>query len=98
MEKRELAEVVVLGHDSETAVARELPNGVIGLASEPGKVDVLDPREDGVEAINELWAQVRIQQQAHPTGGAVRRRSRAAANARQARMSSRVRPGKSPRT
>ncbi len=56
MEKCELAEVIVLGNDSETVIAREIPNGVIGLASEPGKIDVLDPREDGPKAINELCA------------------------------------------
>lgn len=98
MEKRELAEGVVLGNDSEIVVAGEIPDGVIGLASEPARIDVLDPRKDGPQAINKLWAQVLNQKQAHATGGTASRRSRAAANARQARMSSRVRLGKSART
>jgi hypothetical protein len=58
VEKCELAEVIVFGNDSEPVIASELPDGVIGLASEAGQIDVLDSREDGPEAINELRAQV----------------------------------------
>ncbi len=47
--------------------------------------------------IDESWAQVLVEEEFHAAGGMASRRSRAAANARQARMSSRVRLGKSAR-
>lgn len=98
VEKRKLAEVVVLRDDREPVVARELPDGMIGLASEPRKIHVLGSRKGGPKAVRELWAQVLIEKETHATGGTASRRSRAAANARQARMSSRVRLGKSAST
>ncbi len=97
MKKSKLAEIVILRDYRKAVALGVLPYPMVRLPSEARRINVLASRKSRVQIIDEPWAQILVEEQLHAAGGTASRRSRAAANARQARMSSRVRLGKSAR-
>ena len=97
MKKGKLPEIVILRHDGKSVAPGVLPYHVVRLSFGARGFNVLASRKNRVQMIDEAWAQVLVKEELHAAGGTASRRSRAAANARQARMSSRIRLGKSAR-
>jgi hypothetical protein len=95
-EKTPLSEIVVLRHDHKPVSARVLPNLAISRALQPDIAHVGAPWELVSHEPYQARAHILIKKELH-AAGLERRRSRAAANARQARMSSAVRSGNSVR-
>src|SRR5213593_2639167 len=74
-----------------------VPNCVVCCTTETNRANMLAPWILRIEGLHELGAQVLVEEQLHPADELARRRSRLAAKARQARISSTVRSGKSAR-
>ena len=89
------AEVLVLRHYGEAMLLRVAPNGRVVRRRQSNRSNVNNIAPDVAKAVAEPRGEILVEEQLHrpPTG--TRRRSRSAANARQARMSSVVRSGKS---
>ena len=90
-EKTQLPKIAVLGNDGEAVFASECPDrAVIGFA----QTDIQNMRRIGIKIgklLHEPRRQVLVEQQSHPAAGDISLRSRSAANARQARISSSAR-------
>ncbi len=97
IEKAHLVEVRVLRHDHIIMVSRVRPHLGIRGQLEIHVTDVRRLREEGKDLANQTQRQILVQEQLHEGGRLTNLRSRSAANARQARISSRVRSGKSER-
>ena len=93
-EKAELAKVIVLGDEGGVVARSILPHLEINVPFEPNDLDVFALWVRGFEAMDEATTKVLVEQQTHSLGEPASLRSRAAANARTARMSSRAREGK----
>ena len=74
-----------------------LPDRIIRLAMKADEINVRGAWKNGRQVCGETRTEVFVKQQLHAARELARRRSLAAANIRQARMSSRVRLGKSAR-
>ena len=97
MQERELPEIVVLGYNCQAVLAGVLPHLPIRTTPERGGLKVLTGGEVRMKNIHEPRAEVLVVEELHAAGGTASLRSRAAANVKQARMSSRSRLGKSAR-
>jgi hypothetical protein len=95
VEETQLPEVGVLRHNRKPAGLRVLPQSKVIPGCEAYVAHVLGGREEIGEPSHELRREVLIEQELQAAGTDNSRRSRSAANARQARMSSEVRSGKS---
>ena len=93
----QIPEVSVFRHNDVAVVTRIPPDIVVGCALQADQRDVRSPRIDIVELANQMARQVVIEQEPHGVTMSVCC-SRSAAYARQARISSRVRSGKSAST
>lgn len=91
-----LSEVRVLGSNGKTVLPAVIPDLLVRRSEKPDVSGVHAGRILGKKRLHQLGAEVLIEKELHATEFD-RRRSRAAANARQARMSSRDRSGKSAR-
>src|SRR3990167_8263535 len=96
-EEAELAEVIVLGDEGHAVARSILPQVQVGLPLESDKFDVFALGIRSFESTDQLGTEVLIEQQAHAVGEPASRRSRAAAKAKAAPISSRVKEGKSAR-
>src|SRR3972149_4598012 len=96
-EEAQLAEVIVLGHEGRAVARGILPQLQVGLTLEPDKFDVFALGIRSFQQTDQAGTEVLIEQQAHSVGEPASRRSRAAAKAKAAPISSRVREGKSAR-
>ena len=85
------------GNDGEALGTRVLPDRMIGCFLKADISYVFRIRKCVVQSSNKLVREIVIEQQLHEMPNDTSRRSRSAANARQARMSSRVKSGKSSR-
>jgi hypothetical protein len=92
-----LVEFPVLGHDDVAMPGRVVPHGIVRGARQADVANVRRSREEVSQGSNQPGREVLVEQEPHAGGSAIRRRSRSAANARHARMSSGVRSGKSRR-
>ena len=92
-----LPEIIVLRDDGKSLKSSVLPDGFVRMTMEAGVIDVLAARKQGLQILGKMRTEVLVKQQLHAARELARRRSLAAANARQARMSSRLRLGKSVR-
>jgi hypothetical protein len=97
-EETELTEVVVLRHEYEAMVGGVLPNSRVGLASQTNCINMRRVRERGGQARHQFVAEVFVKQQLHAADPDARRRSRAAAKAKAARMCCAVSAGNSSRS
>ena len=97
MEKTELSKVVVFGDDRIDRLSGPFPNRHVCRAPQAKRADMGAPRILRFESMDEPGAQVLVEEQFHAAEELASRRSRVAAKARQARMSSAVRSGKSVR-
>jgi len=88
--------VVVFGDDHEPFVLGEVPDSLIVVAGKPKIPDVPAAGKQWKQNFNEPEREVQVEQRLHATVPRSRR-SRSAANAKQARMSSAFRSGKSAR-
>src|SRR5260221_8396646 len=95
VEEAQLPEVGVLRQDRKPAGLRVFPQGNVVRRCERYVTNVLGAGEEIGELYHEPRREVLIEEQLQAAGTDNRRRSRSAANARQARMSSEVRSGKS---
>jgi len=94
-QKAKLVKVRILGYDREALRRRILPDGIVVRAAKPDVANVVTVREYICQGAHEPVRQVLVEEQVHVGGISRSRRSRSAANAKQARISSRVRSGKS---
>lgn len=94
-EEAALMEIGIFGHDREAMLNRILPDRVIAGRAEIGVAHMLGVGVVVLQGGDESIRQVVIEEQLHEGGRDTSFRSRSAAKARQARMSSRVRSGKS---
>jgi hypothetical protein len=90
--QRPREEITVLGDDEETGVFGERPDSFVVVTGEPVIATVAATRESVRETVDEPIRRVLVKQRLHATDPGSRR-SRSAANARQARMSSLVSSG-----
>ena len=89
------AEVAVLRHDGEAVLLRVRSDGRVVRRRQTDRSNVNDISPDVAKAVAQPRREILVEEQLHLPPTATSRRSRSAANARQARMSSRVRSGKS---
>ena len=94
-EKATLMKIGVFGHDSEAVLSGILPDGVVAGRAEANVAHVRGVRVIMIEGGDKSMREVVIEEQFHEGGRDTSFRSRSAAKVRQARMSSRVRSGKS---
>src|SRR5262245_36188538 len=94
-QERSTIEVGVFRDDGKTLPCRVGPDDGVGGGFQTHIANVHDVGTDVTKSLAEAMREVLIEQQLHSTPVAMSRRSRSAAKARQARMSSRVRSGKS---
>jgi hypothetical protein len=87
-------EVVVFRDDSEPFVFRQPPDALVVVAGKPDITNVATPGKAGRHGIEKTKRQVLVDQRLHATDPRSRR-SRSAANTKQARISSLVSSGKS---
>ncbi len=87
----------VLGHDDVAMSGCVVPHGVVRGLRQPNVANVRRSGEEVSQGSNQPGREVLVEQEPHAGGSAIRRRSRSAAKARHARMSSGVRSGKSRR-
>lgn len=92
-----LMEVCIFGEEHEAMLGGILPDSLVTGLSQPDVSDVLRFRVFLLKRVQEPVGQVLIEEQFHRDGNDTSLRSRSAANSRHARMSSRVRSGKSTR-
>lgn len=97
MQEAELTEIVILGDDDEFVARGEFPDLQVGLAAKPDVLDVPRRREGTRDCFDQPRTQILVEEEFHAAGELPRRRSRAAAKDRTARMSSRTIEGKSAR-
>ena len=90
-------EVLIFRNDGEPPGLRVLPDDVIGRFSKADVSHVFRAGECVAQTPDELVREIVVEQQSHDAPNDTSRRSRSAANARQAQMSSRVKSGKSSR-
>ena len=95
--KATLVEVGVLGDDCQPMLGRVPPDDVVIGRRETNIADVRGTGVQVSEVGKQAGRQILVEQEPHAGGTDTNRRSRSAANARHARMSSRVRSGKSRR-
>ena len=88
--------VVVFRDDGETFVFRQPPAALVVVASKPDITNVTTPGKARRQGVEKAKRQILIDQRLHATDPR-RRRSRSAANTKQARISSLVSSGKSAR-
>ena len=84
----ELVEISVLGEDDQSAIKSRTPDDVVIRALQGQAADVNGARDQVFEPPDQPERKVVIDEQLHPAEMDSRRRSRSAANARHARMSS----------
>ena len=96
VQKTSLVKIVVLGHDGEFLVFREFPDGCVVGALQVKLSHMRGRRKNIGEIRDQSGRRVLVGHQPD-AGMLIRRRSRSAANARQARISPAVRSGKSVR-
>src|SRR4051794_33922817 len=89
--------VRILRHDGEPIQPGMLPNRIVAGAIQPHRLDMTGVGEQVGQAIDQLRRQVLVEKQLHAIATSMLR-SRSAAKAKQAWMSSGVRYGKSSRT
>lgn len=94
-EKASLMKIGVFCHDDETVLGRILPDGVVTSRAQPNVAHMRGVRIIMLEGRDQSIGEVVIEEQFHLGGRDTSFRSRSAANARHARISSRVRSGKS---
>ena len=94
----ELMEVLILGNDGEALRSRVLPDRMIGCFLKTDTAHVFRVGKCVSQTPDQLVREIVVEQQLHEVPNDTSRRSRSAANARQARMSSRVKSGKSSKT
>lgn len=94
-EKATLMKIGVFRHDGEAVLGGILPNVVVAGRTEPNVAHVRGVGVIVLEGRDESMREVMIEEQFHEGGRETSFRSRSAAKVRQARMSSRVRSGKS---
>src|SRR2546425_7048121 len=87
----------LLGDDGETVLGGVLPDGVVGGGLQADLADMRRARVEVCEGGQKTGRKILVEEQPHAGGTDTNLRSRSAAKARQARMSSRVRSGKSRR-
>ena len=97
VEETELAKVVVLGDDRVRVSLRPFPDRGVCRTPQVKRTDMDTTRIFRFESLDEPGAQVLVEKQLHTAEELASRRSRSAAKARQVRMSSAVRSGKSAR-
>lgn len=85
--------VVVFRDDSEPFVFRQPPDALVVVASKPDITNVTTPGKSRRQGIEKTKRQILVDQRLHATDPR-RRRSRSAANTKQARISSLVSSGK----
>src|SRR5439155_12270524 len=95
VQETQLSKVVVLRHDHEVVVAGVRPYLGIGLPVQAERVDVRAARKIPGKLLDQPRTEILVEQQLHAAVGPARRRSRAAAKARHARMCSGFKLGKS---
>jgi len=93
--KAPLMEVGIFGDDRKAVDASVFPDWRVVCAGQAHRADVCRIRVQIAEGINKTPGEILIEEQSHPIDAENSRRSRSAAKARQARMSSAVRSGKS---
>ena len=94
-QKAQLVKVGILRNDHEAFRGGILPDGFVVRAAKPDIANVTTVREYVYQGAHEPVRQVLVEEQVHVGGISRSRRSRSAAKAKQARISSRVRSGKS---
>ena len=94
-EKAALMKIGVFRHDSEAVLGGILPDVVVAGRTEPNVAHVRGVGVIVLEGRDKSMREVVIEEQFHEGGRATSFRSRSAAKVRHARMSSRVRSGKS---
>ena len=92
-----LVEIGVLRNDQEAVSHGICPDGVIVGAGQPDVTHMGGVGEDLGQRLYETRRQILVEEELHTGGTDASLRSRSAANARHARMSSAVRSGKSAR-
>ena len=92
-----LPEVGVLRDDAQPSLRSEAPHRLVVCAREADIPDMGRLWVKVLERVDEVRGEVLVEQQPHAGGADASFRSRSAANAKQARMSSEVRSGKSRR-
>jgi len=97
VEEAELSKVVVFGDDRVGRLPGPFSDRPVCRTAQAKRADVGAPRVLRFESLGEPGAQVLVEEQLHAAEELASRRSRVAAKARQARMSSAVRSGKSAR-
>jgi len=97
VEETELSKVVVFGDDRIGRLPGSFPDRPVCRTPQAKRANVGAPRILRFESLDEPGAQVLVEEQLHAAEELASRRSRAAAKARTARMSSAVRSGKSAR-
>jgi hypothetical protein len=97
VEETELSKVVVFRDDRISRLPGPFPDRPVCRTPQAERADVGAPRILRFESVDEPGAQVLVEEQLHTAEELASRRSRVAAKARQARMSSAVRSGKSAR-
>ena len=95
-QKAPLMKVRILGNDREAVFSGKSPYQLVISGFEPNQADVRGVRVEGCKALQEPVRDVLVKEQFH-AGIVISLRSRSAAKARHARMSSLVRSGKSRR-
>ena len=94
-EKTSLMEISVLCHDGKAVLCSVLPDYCISCLLQPNFADVSGVRIFLLQGLNQTMREILIEKELHDGGIDTSFRSRSAAKAKQARMSSRVRSGKS---
>jgi len=97
-EKRSMVEVSVLANDYELVLGSMVPDASIISGFQPHAANMHRGDAKIGKTVAESVGEILIEQQVHFVPVAISRRSRSAANAKHALMSSRVRSGKSRRT
>lgn len=94
-QKTTLMEVAIFCHNGKSMLRGKLPDGKIGRIPETDITNMLGAGIIMRQSGKKLVGKILIEEQLHDGGIETNLRSRSAAKARQARISSRVRSGKS---
>ena len=95
MEEHSLAKVAVLGCDNVPVGPGKVPERLVRRATDAQLCRMCAGGKSVGEQVDKPWAEVLVEQDFHAAGEIASRRSRAAANASTARISSVLRSGKS---
>src|SRR5579872_4857362 len=88
MKKAELAEIILLRNDDEAVILGEVPDCRVDPPVESSRINMRAARKGGLKLSHQVKAEILVKQQLHAAEPLARRRSRAAAKARHARMCS----------